>query len=209
MKVVVIDLECGNIGSLSSALTYLGAEHVITSSASALDSATHVILPGVGAFDAAMQAMERLSLIEPLTRYSADRSRPLFGVCLGMQLLFEGSEEGRRPGLGVMQGRSVRLGSDVRSRWKVPHVGFSSVYGFNQTGLFSEFGQSAHFYFTHSYAIPALDDEANIGLCDHAQPFVAAFQRANVCGAQFHPEKSQSQGLRAISNFLELSSSRV
>lgn len=204
MKVVVIDLECGNVGSLSSALRYLGAKHVITQRSNDLDSATHVILPGVGAFDAAMLAMAKMDLVEPLRRYAGGLSRPVFGVCLGMQLLFEGSEEGSLPGLGLMPGRAVRLRTDARSRWKVPHVGFSAVHDFDQTGLFSGFGPVAHFYFTHSYAIPSLPNGSNVGICAHAAPFVAAFQRNNVCGAQFHPEKSQSQGLRAISNFLEL-----
>lgn len=204
MRVVVVDLECGNIRSLSSALTYLGAEHVITADGAELETATHVILPGVGAFDAAMLAMQRFSLVEPMRRFAARDSAPLLGVCLGMQLLFEGSEEGKEPGLGVMQGRSVRLLPDVEAQHKVPHVGFSSVYGYDEKGLFSGLGSSSQFYFTHSYAIPALDRDCNVGFCDHAQQFVAAFQKDRICGAQFHPEKSQSRGLRVISNFLDL-----
>lgn len=204
MNVVVIDLGTGNIRSLTSALTYLGATHVVADDPAALESATHAILPGVGAFDAAMQKIAERSLLEPIQRYALEEDMPLLGVCLGMQLLCEGSEEGRLPGLALMPGRFLRLEPDTRSHQKVPHVGFSSVYGYRETGLFKELGRRSHFYFTHSYALPALDGDCNVAVCDHLRPFVAAFQRGNICGAQFHPEKSQSAGLRLISNFLDL-----
>lgn len=203
MNVVVIDLGCGNIRSLKSALTYLGVPHATSTNADSLPAATHVILPGVGAFDAAMSAMSDLSLLEPLRDYARQR-RPLLGVCLGMQLLFEGSEEGRLPGLGVMVGRCVRLTPDPDSRRKVPHVGFSAIAGYRPQGLFNGLGAAAHFYFTHSYAVPALAQASNVATCVHTQPFVAAFQDAHICGAQFHPEKSQSSGLRLLSNFMQL-----
>ena len=194
-----------NIRSLTSALTYLGAPHVVTREPDALETATHVVLPGVGAFDTAMRVMASLALVDPLRTHAIRQRRPLLGVCLGMQLLCECSEEGSLPGLGLMPGRFVKLFSSPGSRRKVPHVGFSPVYGYCETGLFKGLGQRAHFYFTHSYALAALDGDCNIALCDHTQSFVAAFQRSNICGAQFHPEKSQSAGLRLISNFLELS----
>ncbi len=204
MNVLVIDLGFSNIRSLTSALTYLGVSHVVTANPAAIESATHVILPGVGAFDIAMQMVAKLSLLEPLQRYAVEKKLPLLGVCLGMQLLFEGSEEGCLPGLALMPGRFLRLTSNPHSHQKVPHVGFSSVYGYQETGLFKGLGQKSDFYFTHSYALPTLDQDCNIAICDHTQPFVAAFQNENICGVQFHPEKSQSTGLRLISNFLEL-----
>src|SRR5207253_3092094 len=123
---------------------------------------------------------------------------------LGMQLLCESSEEGSLPGLGLMPGRFLRLASSPHSQQKVPHVGFSSVYGYREDGLFTGLGQKSDFYFTHSYALPVLKQDCNAAFCDHVQPFVAAFQNENICGVQFHPEKSQSTGLRLISNFLEL-----
>jgi glutamine amidotransferase len=204
MNVLVIDLGLGNIRSLTSALSYLGVRHVVTDRPGDLESASHVILPGVGAYDAAMRMVAKISLAEPLREYAMTKKMPLLGVCLGMQLLCEGSEEGNLPGLGLMPGRFMKLHPAPDSRQKVPHVGFSSVYGYRQTGLFKELGEMAHFYFTHSYALPVLDQKGNFAVCDHAQPFAAAFQNENICGAQFHPEKSQSTGLRLISNFLEL-----
>ena len=108
------------------------------------------------------------------------------------------------PGLMLMPGHFIRLASNPRLHQKVPHVGFSSVYGYRETGLFKGLDAKSHFYFTHSYALPMFDGGSNIAVCAHSQEFVAAFQKGNICGVQFHPEKSQSTGLRLISNFLEL-----
>ena len=132
------------------------------------------------------------------------RGRPLLGVCLGMQLLFDHSDEGVLPGIGLVAGVFKRLTPDPMRQRRVPHVGFSPIFGHRPVGLFENIGPVASFYFTHSYALSALDGADVVALCDHAQPFVAAFQRGNICGAQFHPEKSQSNGLRLLSNFLRL-----
>lgn len=203
MNVAVVDLGVGNMRSLSSALGFLGVPHRITREAADLETASHVVLPGVGAFDAAMRAMNEGALFEPIRAAAVDRQVPTLGVCLGMQLLFEGSEEGGEQGLGLVEGRARRLKADVSKRYKVPHVGFAPVTGYEETGLFSELGCEAHFYFTHSYAVPGLD-APNIAYGDHTTPFIAAFQRGTICGAQFHPEKSQSSGLRLLSNFFAL-----
>lgn len=203
MNVYVIDLGIGNIRSLTSALGYLGVGHVVLADPSTLDEATHIILPGVGSFDAAMQSMERLSFIEPLREYVLEDAKPLLGVCLGMQLLCEGSEEGQHAGLGLIAGRSRKLVADGESHRKVPHVGFASVYGHSEEGLFKDIATHSEFYFTHSYGLQSVEEELNATWCDHSQPFVAGFQKANICGVQFHPEKSQSTGLRLLSNFFE------
>lgn len=201
MLVVVIDMGLGNIRSLASALSFLGASHVVTDDPATLRNATHVILPGVGAFDAAMTKLSEASLIGPFRDYAIEQRKPVLGVCLGMQLLCEGSEEGELPGLGVMQGIFRRLRTEERH--KVPHVGFSPVYGYKREGMFEGVGETTHYYFTHSYALFEVEDEGcNVAVCDHARQFVAAYQRGRVCGVQFHPEKSQSTGLKLITNFL-------
>lgn len=204
MKVIIIDLGAGNIRSLTSSLSYLGADHVVTSNVDEIENATHMILPGVGAFDTAMQAIDNLGLREPLQRYVVEKGMPLLGVCLGMQLLCDSSEEGNLPGLSLMRGRFLKMLSNHNSQKKVPHVGFAPVYNYHESGLFKGIGEKACFYFTHSYGLPMLDKTCNVAMCDHAQPFVAAYQHENICAVQFHPEKSQSTGLRLISNFLEL-----
>lgn len=205
MNVAVIDLGVSNVRSLASALSYLGAHYSVGEDASVLEGATHAILPGVGAFDTAMQKIDESSLARPLRAFALERRFPLLGVCLGMQLLCESSEEGVRAGLGIARGRFRRLRTDGGSAHKVPHVGFSAVYGFESAGLFGQLLDEPHFYFTHSYALtPVGGSQGNYALCDHAEPFVAGFQQGNVCAVQFHPEKSQSAGLRLLSNFLEL-----
>ena len=206
INVHVIDLGIGNIRSLTSALSYLGIVHVVTDNSTTLDEATHVILPGVGSFDAAMRSMERLSFIEPLREYALTQRKPLIGVCLGMQLLCEGSEEGEHDGLRLIAGRSRKLIANGESHRKVPHVGFASVYGHSAVGLFKDIATPSEFYFTHSYALNSVEgNELNATWCDHSEPFIAGFQVANICGVQFHPEKSQSTGLRLLSNFFECS----
>lgn len=203
MRVIIIDLGIGNIHSLSSALRFLGAIHVVSADPAVIRTATHLILPGVGAFNAAMREINCSGLGLAILEHARVRRKPLLGVCLGMQVLFEGSEEGDLPGLGLLPGRFVKLASNPVKQLKVPHVGFASVYGYRPTALFRGLGSAAEFYFTHSFAMMVAPAGTNVGYCDHCQPFVAAFENSNVCGAQFHPEKSQSNGLRFLSNFLE------
>ena len=206
MRIMVVDLEMGNIRSLTAALTYLGADHIVSDDPAEIESATHVILPGVGAFDAAMQKIAELSLAEGLLNFGRELAKPLLGICLGMQLLAEGSDEGKLPGLGFIPGQFRLLKASPDLSHKVPHVGVSAVYGYQEIGVFKNIGTRADFYFTHSFALASAGEELNnVAYCDHDVPFVAAFQYKNLCGVQFHPEKSQSTGLRLISNFLELS----
>jgi glutamine amidotransferase len=204
MNVQVIDLGIGNIQSLTSALGYLGVRHLVTSDPSTLDDASHAILPGVGSFDPAMESMGRLGFVERLRRFALEEAKPLIGVCLGMQLLGETSEEGRLPGLRLIAGRAVRLLPDSATHRKVPHVGFSSIDGYEVDGLFADIAAPSEFYFTHSYGMQTVDEQrGNLAWCRHTRPFVAGFQVGNICGVQFHPEKSQSTGLRLLSNFFE------
>lgn len=206
MNVLVVDLGIGNIQSLTSALGYLGLAHTISSDPASVVDASHVILPGVGSFDAAMEAMAARGFAEPLRLHAVAEMRPLLGVCLGMQLLTSGSEEGELPGLGLVPGHVRRLAPDRARHRKVPHVGFSTVHGHEPTGLFHAIEASAQFYFTHSYGLDRVSDhpdDVNATYCEHSVPFVAGFQQENICGVQFHPEKSQSTGLRLLSNFFE------
>jgi glutamine amidotransferase len=205
MKVVVIDLELGNIQSLSAALSYLGVECEISSNAESIALASHLILPGVGAFDHAMEKVNSLLLYDSIYEHAVINKKPILGICLGMQLLTSGSDEGSLKGLSLIDGYCVKMKAKPISGFKVPHVGFSSISGYKPKGLFSHLNETADFYFTHSFALPELPNNFNIAICNHLNSFVAAFQIDNLCGAQFHPEKSQSTGLRLISNFLELS----
>ncbi len=203
-KVIIVDLGMGNIQSLMAAIEYLGAEFEVTGDFRVVANGSHVILPGVGAYDAAMKTMAERSLVDVLKEWAIVKERPLLGVCLGMQLLCESSEEGVLPGLGLAPGRFRRLQAVAHAQYKVPHVGFAEVYGYERSGIYDGLGERECFYFTHSYALEQTGADYRTALCDHSQPFVAAFQKGNVCGVQFHPEKSQATGLKVLANFLRL-----
>lgn len=208
MHVVVLDLGTSNVRSLSAALAFLGARHSVVTDPAMIATATHVVLPGVGAWDAAVHALDASGARAALAAH-VRRGRPLLGICLGMQLLFEASEEGTRPGLGLLPGRLRRLVADAHAGHAVPHARFAPVHGQAGRGLFEGLGDAPCFYFTHSYALHALEDEGETAWCHHAAPFVAAFARGPLCGAQFHPEKSQGTGLRFLANFLARGAAEV
>ena len=199
MTVAVVDLGIGNLASLGSALRHIGAEFAVVDDAGGIDRASVVILPGVGAFDAAVERLDTLGLREPLLR-RADAGTAVLGICLGMQLLFEGSAEGRFPGLALLDGHCERLGR--RPGVKVPHVGFDAVEAEPGTWLADALGSPSDFYFTHSYAVRSTAEECSLARCSYDDGFVAAVERWPLVGVQFHPEKSQSSGLAVLVAFL-------
>jgi len=210
MNVMVVDVGIGNIMSVVAALDFLGVDYRTVSDPAQLTIATHLILPGVGSFRAGMQALHAAGMVEPIREFALVRKKPTLGICLGMQLLAEHSEEGDCAGLGLVPARIELMSAIAPSGGrpvKVPHVGFSTLYGFRAEGLFDELPPEPDFYFTHSFALKSLvGAEGNIAKCTHGEEFVAAFQFEKLCGAQFHPEKSQTNGLRFLKNFLTLDS---
>ncbi len=202
MIVGVVDYGMGNLRSVQSALELFKAEVRITDDAALLAGCDGLILPGVGSFFRAMQHIEERGLREVLHGL-VDDGLPLLGICLGMQLLArEGSEDGVAAGLGFIDARVERL--DVVDR-PVPHVGFNATR-FTEQGraLCGGLGASADFYFVHSYRMVCSDDDDVAGWCDYGGEFAAVVKRGNVMGVQFHPEKSQSNGLKLIQSFLQL-----
>lgn len=195
----VIDLGVGNLGSLTSALRFLGADYLVSESAADVTRSSAVVLPGVGAFDAAVNRMDQLDLREPLLE-RVNLGIPILGVCLGMQILLDRSEEGRCAGLGLVTGESQRLG--IEESTKVPHVGFDAVSFQEGSWAAEEVGATNHYYFTHSFAVRSVSSDVAVGHCDYDGGFVAALERWPVVGVQFHPEKSQSAGLRFLLAFL-------
>jgi glutamine amidotransferase len=195
----VVDLGVGNLASLTSALRYLGVDFKISSDSAVICKAETLLLPGVGAFDSAVSRLDELGLREPITdRIAADV--PTLGICLGMQLLFESSEEGKAEGLGIFPQRVLRLGRMASSR--VPHVGFDSVHAEPGTWLHEALGDEPNYYFTHSFAVFEADSHVVLGRCDYDSGFVAAVESWPVVGVQFHPEKSQTSGLAFLTAFL-------
>ena len=203
VSVVVVNAGIGNLGAIPNMLKRLGTAARITADAGEIAAAGRIILPGVGAFDAAMQSLVDLGLIEVLNHKALDERVPILGVCLGMALLGAGSEEGRLPGLGWIAGRAIRFQPDDDGPpLRIPHMGWNYVRPTDSGALFAELGASPRFYFAHSYHL-VCDDQADVaGMTRYGHPFVSAVHRGNISGIQFHPEKSHRFGLQVFRNFL-------
>jgi len=198
--VVVIDYGMGNLFSVASALRYLGCEPIISDDPDVVTAAPHVILPGVGSFRLAMERL-RAKGLDDAVHDSVRSGHHLLGICLGMQLLGTSStEDGSTTGLGVIA-NTVQL-FDESTGVKIPHVGFNEINPTVQTGLFERLPARPHFYFVHSYRMSVGDLDCAHATCTYGEEFLAAFDMGNVCGAQFHPEKSQANGLQLLKNFL-------
>ncbi len=198
----VVDLGVGNLASLASALSFLGADFVVSADPGQVTVARTLVLPGVGSFDAAVDRLDGLELRRPILERIA-AGTPTLGICLGMQLLFSSSAEGSRPGLSVFPESAVRLGRDPST--KVPHVGFATVRAAEGTWLESALGDTPEYYFTHSFAVAEVSAGMAVGKCDYDGGFIAAIEQWPVVGAQFHPEKSQSSGLAFLAAFVRRS----
>jgi len=193
-SLALIDAGGANLGSVRYALERLGVEARAVRDADGLRDAERIILPGVGAAAPAMDLLRQRGLVEPLR---ATRS-PLLGICLGMQLLFEGSDEGDVECLGRLPGRVSKLNAGVGVR--VPHMGWNTLEPLIESPLLDGVGVDASAYFVHSFAAPVTGD--CIAACTHGERFAAVVRRGNVAGAQFHPERSAALGARLLSNFL-------
>jgi glutamine amidotransferase len=198
--IAIVDYGIGNLRSVQKALQRVGATAVVTGDPAALDAAQAVILPGVGAFGDGMSLLQARKLVEPVLR-QVDRDKPLLGICLGMQLLFEESEEmGRHRGLGLLPGRVVRFPEDDL---KVPHIGWNQLR-VRKGMLLDGVANGAHAYFVHSYYAAPEEPADVLATTEYGIEFASVVGRGKVLGAQFHPEKSQEVGLRLLSNFARL-----
>lgn len=193
----IIDNGGANLASLQFALRRLGQSGQVLEHPEQLESVSHVILPGVGAAGEAMRRLRASGFDQAL----AELSCPVLGICLGMQLLFEMSEEGGISGLALMPGKVTSI-QPQRSCERVPHIGWSQVGGFRQHALWRGIAPGTWFYFVHGYAVQG--SEFEIGYCDEYGGFGAAFAHRNFLGVQFHPERSSKAGARLLSNFLEM-----
>jgi glutamine amidotransferase len=202
--VAVVDYGAGNLVSIDQALTSVGADVRIVREAEAFRGANAVVVPGVGAAAPAMARLDRRGLTGPIRAWLA-ADRPFLGVCLGLQLLFEGSDEDGAETLGVLAGRTVQL-EDAPT---LPHIGWNQVERTREHPLFEGIDDGADFYFVHSYAgaLAAIDPEAGrveLARTTHGRSFTSAVGRGSLLGVQFHPERSGRDGLRLLRNFVEL-----
>ncbi len=200
--IAIIDYGLGNLRSVQCALRRIGAESIITSDAGEISAADGAILPGVGAFWRAMENLRELGLTEVLLE-SVRNSRPMLGICLGMQLLFsESDEHGRHEGLGIVPGKVKRF---VESpSLKIPHMGWNEVKQQDPSPLLIAVKDEEFFYFAHSYYVVPDDPAAVIGSTDYGLTFASVVQSGNIFGAQFHPERSGQAGLEMLENFCRL-----
>lgn len=199
--VSIINYGMGNIRSVQSALSFLGAESRVIDKPSDIANSTKIILPGVGNFKKAMENLHSLGLIKPLQEANAKKI-PLLGICLGMQLLADSSDEsGHTAGLGWISG-AVKRFEFADKNLKIPHVGFSTTSFAKESRLFSGLGAAADFYYVHSFHFVCADKKNIAATTNYGGDVVGAVQNGHIFGTQFHPEKSQSNGLKVLQNFL-------
>lgn len=201
MSLSVIDYGMGNLRSVVNALDFLGVQHVMARTPDEVRAAQRLLLPGVGAFHRAMENLTASGVADAI-REGVARGTPLLGICLGMHLLADyGDEGGGAAGLGLMRGRVVRLAAGEGLR--IPHMGFNDVAISAAHPLLEGVEDRSHFYFAHSYQVSGNDADL-IASAEHGASFPAVLASGRVMGAQFHPEKSQSPGLRLLRNFCNL-----
>jgi glutamine amidotransferase len=200
----IVDCGMGNLGSIENMLKKIGKPALVSSDPETIAKATRLILPGVGAFDHGMASLRERGLETVLRHKASVEKVPLLGVCLGMQLLGRSSEEGSAPGLGFIDAACRRFGgAGWDSRLKIPHMGWNAVRPRCDDPLLAGFSDVPRFYFVHSYAMTCASPEASIGETDYGGTFTSVVRVGNICGVQFHPEKSHRFGMVLYRNFVD------
>lgn len=198
----IIDYQMGNLRSVQKGFERVGHQATITSDPDVLAKADKVVLPGVGAFGDAIAELRRRGLVEPI-RAAVDSGKPFLGICLGLQLLFDVGYEGERhEGLGILRGEVVRF--ELPHELKVPHMGWNQLDIRRRPPILGEMPSGTHCYFVHSYYVVPEDESVIATATDYGHPFCSMIWRDNLFATQFHPEKSQGQGLEILRRFAEL-----
>ena len=201
--VAIIDYDAGNIKSVEKAIQYLGEDVVITRNPDEILNASSVILPGVGSFGDAMEKLDKYNLI-PVIHEVVERQIPFLGICLGLQLLFEKSDESpEAEGLGILKGEIKRIPDN--GELKIPHIGWNSLKYPNVGRLYKDITEDAYVYFVHSYYLEAKEENIVVATTEYGTKIHASVEKGNVFACQFHPEKSSSVGLKILENFLKIS----
>ena len=200
--IAIIDYDAGNVKSVEKALQFLGEEVIITRDREQILSADRVVLPGVGAFGDAMEKLHSYNLVEVIKEVVANKT-PFIGICLGLQLLFESSEESPGvAGLGILQGKIVRI--PEKDGLKVPHIGWNSLKYPNKGRLYKGIEEDSYVYFVHSYYLQAQDPSIVVAKTEYGVDIQASVEKDNVFACQFHPEKSSSVGMTILKNFINI-----
>ena len=200
-EIVIIDYGMGNLRSVQKAFEHVGVNTLISREHEDIRNASKIVLPGVGAFKDAMENLHNLNLIELLNEEVIQKKKLFLGICLGMQLIATKSYEfGETKGLGWIDAEVIRFPD---TELKIPHVGWNSVAYENRSPLYEGIVENSDFYFVHSYYFNA-DRKYATGICDYGVSYIASIQKENIFATQFHPEKSQTSGLKIIENFVNL-----
>ena len=198
----IIDYGMGNVGSIANMFKRIGIASEISRDPATLEACDRLVLPGVGAFDAAMAQLDSLKLIGPLSDLVLQAKKPILGICLGMQLMTRRSEEGQRQGLNWIPGETIRFQNAGQSDLKIPNMGWRHTRPIGQKPIFATSMNERRFYFVHSYHV-CCDEKSDLAaVATHGIEFVAAFSRANIHGVQFHPEKSHRYGKQLLTDFV-------
>jgi len=204
--ITIVDYGMGNLGSIKNMFKYIGVESKIESDLDKIKNASKILLPGVGSFDTAMKKINESGLKEVLNEKALKEQVPVLGICLGMQLLTNSSEEGILDGLGWVDAKTMSFKSVIDKKYRIPHMGWNIVSESNESKLtdgFKDFDET-RFYFVHSYFVKVENEKNSILKTDYGLKFDSAIQKDNIFGAQFHPEKSHKFGMNIFKNFAKI-----
>lgn len=201
-RIVIIDYGMGNVGSINNMLKYLGARAVISADHAVIKTADKLILPGVGHFDRAMENINNKMLVDVLAEMALTKRVPFLGICLGMQLMCNSSEEGSAKGLGFVDAAVKKFNFPDNNELKIPHMGWNYITPCKASKLLIGLEEKSRFYFVHSYFVDCADAGDKLTTTQYGHDFVSAFEHENLIGVQFHPEKSHRFGITLFKNFL-------
>lgn len=200
--IIIIDYGMGNLKSISNMLRKLGHESILSNRKDEIAKASKLILPGVGAFDQAMKNIKSLGIYNVINERVINEKTPILGICLGMQLLTKGSEEGIEPGFGWINAKTLRF--KKHTSLKVPHMGWNSIQIKKQNSLFDPVEKERRYYFVHSYYVENKQLDHTLATTHYDNKFSSVLHKENIYGVQFHPEKSHNFGMEILSNFAKI-----
>lgn len=204
--ITIVDYGMGNLGSIKNMFKYIGVEAVIENDVDKIKNASKILLPGVGSFDAAMKRINENGLKEVLDEKALKEKIPVLGICLGMQLLTNSSEEGKLNGLGWISAETLSFKEKINKEYRVPHMGWNIVKKSNESQLLDGFDsfEEVRFYFVHSYFVRVKNESNSLMKTNYGFEFDSAIINENIYGAQFHPEKSHKFGMKLFENFARI-----
>jgi len=200
--IAIIDYGVGNLRSVHNAVSFISPKikSVVTSDPEQIIKADRIIFPGQGAMPGCVKELNKRGLKEALVESA--KQKPFFGICLGLQMLFDISEEGNQKGLGLIAGKVIKFDDSYKDRIKIPHMGWNSVAQSNNHPMWNKIKSGSKFYFVHSYFAKVKDDKLVVGQTEHGENFASAVAKDNIFASQFHPEKSAGLGLQILENFI-------